>query len=134
MQCRHWGRHIAKASFIPPAWVTDTGLAEQVQTPSHARVLKNISKQVMSFAQRLKRMATPVKSAQQLGSQTARLEQHRKSSQTVCSLTEFTCTAPDMTRNSLVLHEASYPSRSIIGLNFNRLAVVKHYIGCKVAL
>ena len=43
-----------------PGWLT---LAEQVQTPYRAKVLKNTCKMVMSFAQRLKRMATPVRSA-----------------------------------------------------------------------
>ena len=48
-----------------PGWLT---LAEHVHTPYHARVLKNTRRQVMSFVQRLKSVATPVKSAQQLGS------------------------------------------------------------------
>ena len=43
---------------------------KQVQPPCHARVLKNTCKQVMSFAPRLNSMTTPVKSAQQFGSQT----------------------------------------------------------------
>ena len=58
-----------KASFNHmPVWLT---LAQQVQTPYHARVLKNTCKQVMSFVQRLKSMANPVQSAQcSTGSQT----------------------------------------------------------------
>ena len=45
-------------------------LAEKVQTPYNTRVLKNTSKQVMSFGQRLRSIATPVQSAQHLDSQT----------------------------------------------------------------
>ena len=45
---------------------------QQMQTPRLARVLKNTSKQAMGFAQRLKSMATPVWSAQQLGSRANR--------------------------------------------------------------
>ena len=59
-----------KASFIPHSWVTDTYVTEHVQPPCHARVLKNTRKQVMSFAPRLNSMTSPVKSAQQFGSQT----------------------------------------------------------------
>ena len=43
------------AFYHMPGWLI---LAGQVQTPYHARVLKNACKQVMSFAQRLKSMTT----------------------------------------------------------------------------
>ena len=64
-------RHMEKASFIPHACYTCRTSAD-VNTlylyDYHARVLKNTCKQAMtsmSFAQRLKSMATPVKSDQQ---------------------------------------------------------------------
>ena len=50
-----------------PGWLT---LTKQLQTPSYARVPQNTCKQVMSFAQRLNSMTTPVKSDEQFGSQT----------------------------------------------------------------
>ena len=51
-----------------PGWVANT--CRKVQAPYHARVLKNTCKQVMSFAQKLESMVTPMKSAEQFGSHT----------------------------------------------------------------
>ena len=50
VQCRHWSRHMAKASFIPHAWVTNTHKSTWVQPPCHARVLENTCKQVNELA------------------------------------------------------------------------------------
>ena len=68
VQCRHWSRHMAKASFIPLAWVANTGRTSADTLPRQSA--QTTCEQVMSFAPKLKSVATPVKSAQQLGSQT----------------------------------------------------------------
>ena len=70
VQCRHWtaGTRKKQALYRMAGWLT---LAEQVQTPYHARVIKNTCKQMICFAQTWRKsVATPVKGAQQLGNQT----------------------------------------------------------------
>ena len=64
VQSRHWTRHTGNASFIPHAWVDNTCRtgADTCTLPCQsALVLKTNCKQVMSFAQSLKSVATPVK-------------------------------------------------------------------------
>ena len=64
MQCGHWRRHMEKASFIPHTRVANTCRTSADTLPRQST--QNTCKQVMSFTQRLKSVATPVKSAQQL--------------------------------------------------------------------
>ena len=59
---------MAKTSFIPHAWVANICRTSADTLPHQSA--QTTCKQVMSFAQRQKCMVTPVKSAQQLGSQT----------------------------------------------------------------
>ena len=69
VQCRHWSRHMAKASFMPYAWVANTCRTTSADTLPRQSA-QTTCEQAMSFASGLKSVATPVQSAQQLGSQT----------------------------------------------------------------